>query len=453
MMSPSRGLDLVCQVLLISGCGRLGFPAREDGGTEVPSCEDGVQDGDEAGIDCGGSCHLACPAASCLTPDDCVTGSCVAGICELASGPPSWVPGPPLMTARGWLGCAVGADGRIYAIGGDTAGRSTTVITALVEALQPGSGGWTPAPQLAVGRYSHAVAADSAHAIFAAGGDNRNPSTMERFAAGTWTASTTMNAAHGWVSGAFGSDGQLYVADVSELLVYTPSTASWNRVGTPTQNRDVTATALASDGHVYITGGKPGGSFTNPRVGNVDRIDGTALTSVAAMGTARMFHGLVGAPDERLYAIGGFGNADTDLATVEAFTPSQNRWTPAAPLMTARSAEGATLGLDGRIYAVGGYIGSGVTATVEVYGPQVTSTPAAVSAGDLLTITGSNFAANATITGRIDDRPVPEFLTTTSDAGVASASFVVPALASGAHTLLVEDVKSQYPITAVFIVQ
>jgi len=42
----------------------------------LPStCTNGTQDGDETGIDCGGSC-LACVGASCSTGIDCQTGSC-----------------------------------------------------------------------------------------------------------------------------------------------------------------------------------------------------------------------------------------------------------------------------------------------------------------------------------------------------------------------------------------
>jgi hypothetical protein len=41
-------------------------------------CANGLQDGDETGIDCGGSCGK-CLADACLADTDCASGHCVAG--------------------------------------------------------------------------------------------------------------------------------------------------------------------------------------------------------------------------------------------------------------------------------------------------------------------------------------------------------------------------------------
>jgi hypothetical protein len=43
-------------------------------------CTNGIQDGDETGIDCGGEC-AACDGASCNADDDCAGLSCRAGRC------------------------------------------------------------------------------------------------------------------------------------------------------------------------------------------------------------------------------------------------------------------------------------------------------------------------------------------------------------------------------------
>ena len=49
-----------------------------------PQCIDGILDGDETDIDCGGSCD-ACPdGAACLSDGDCEGASCVGGICSAA---------------------------------------------------------------------------------------------------------------------------------------------------------------------------------------------------------------------------------------------------------------------------------------------------------------------------------------------------------------------------------
>src|SRR5262245_43538045 len=100
--------------LLVVGCGRIGFdPLGGDGG---PTCMNAIRDGDEAGIDCGGSC-LPCPGAACTNDSECATDHCVEGFCELASAPPFWLPGPDLLSPRGETAAATGSAGELYVIG------------------------------------------------------------------------------------------------------------------------------------------------------------------------------------------------------------------------------------------------------------------------------------------------------------------------------------------------
>lgn len=56
------------------------------GGTCVaPSCSDGIQDGQETGVDCGGGAPMDCPPCSvgegCVVDTDCSTGSCCSNVC------------------------------------------------------------------------------------------------------------------------------------------------------------------------------------------------------------------------------------------------------------------------------------------------------------------------------------------------------------------------------------
>jgi hypothetical protein len=52
----------------------------------LPTCEDGVRNQDELGVDCGGRCSLPCPAGSaCTLAADCESGVCGGGSCSLAS--------------------------------------------------------------------------------------------------------------------------------------------------------------------------------------------------------------------------------------------------------------------------------------------------------------------------------------------------------------------------------
>jgi len=46
-----------------------------------PACDDGVQNSDETGLDCGGHCAGCAAGAPCVAPDDCHESTCVNGTC------------------------------------------------------------------------------------------------------------------------------------------------------------------------------------------------------------------------------------------------------------------------------------------------------------------------------------------------------------------------------------
>lgn len=58
------------------------------GSCQVPTCTDGIKNGNETGIDCGGGTCPACPLGQgCLTITDCqVTTTCSGGMCVCAAG-------------------------------------------------------------------------------------------------------------------------------------------------------------------------------------------------------------------------------------------------------------------------------------------------------------------------------------------------------------------------------
>jgi hypothetical protein len=49
------------------------------------TCSDGLQNGTEAAIDCGGSCPACAPGVACCTGTACASGSCVSGVCTTKS--------------------------------------------------------------------------------------------------------------------------------------------------------------------------------------------------------------------------------------------------------------------------------------------------------------------------------------------------------------------------------
>jgi hypothetical protein len=52
-----------------------------DGSCAEPTCADEVQNGDEAGIDCGGACAECVIPPECTAGDDCESGVCTEGVC------------------------------------------------------------------------------------------------------------------------------------------------------------------------------------------------------------------------------------------------------------------------------------------------------------------------------------------------------------------------------------
>ena len=64
--------------LLVHGC--LGSPTMENFCTNH-ECSDGIKDGDETGVDCGGDC-VGCPdGEECRSDLDCKSYACVRGSC------------------------------------------------------------------------------------------------------------------------------------------------------------------------------------------------------------------------------------------------------------------------------------------------------------------------------------------------------------------------------------
>ncbi len=52
----------------------------------LPSCDDGVQNGDETDVDCGGSCAGCEEGEGCEVDTDCATGTCDGGVCTESTG-------------------------------------------------------------------------------------------------------------------------------------------------------------------------------------------------------------------------------------------------------------------------------------------------------------------------------------------------------------------------------
>jgi len=125
------------------------------------------------------------------------------------------------------------------------------------------------------------------------------------------------------------------------------------------QPRAAAAAAVVGE-RIIVTGGvNAAGALLN----TTEIFDGNGWTLGAPIPTPRQM--LAAASDAKLvYAVGG-ANGSGDLATVEAYDPATNTWTPMPDLARARSDLGVAIA-DGRLVAVGGISAGQVLASVAV---------------------------------------------------------------------------------------
>jgi hypothetical protein len=102
------GAFVMLGCLLAPACSSGGGGAEGEGPGAVPaSCTNGVRDGDERGIDCGGACRK-CTGEECVDGSDCTSGACAEGVCGASVGKLCGV-GTPASCERGQP-CELDAD-------------------------------------------------------------------------------------------------------------------------------------------------------------------------------------------------------------------------------------------------------------------------------------------------------------------------------------------------------
>jgi hypothetical protein len=95
MLATAAGLSALLAGAWVAGCttGPERIPPPPDGGTPPatdsgmngPDCENGIRDGDESSVDCGGSCDPCSNGARCTVGTDCTSGVCSRGYCLVPS--------------------------------------------------------------------------------------------------------------------------------------------------------------------------------------------------------------------------------------------------------------------------------------------------------------------------------------------------------------------------------
>jgi N-acetylneuraminic acid mutarotase len=348
-------------------------------------------------------------------------------------GPPAWTPLaatlPPALTdfgapvrGRDDMAAAVGADGKIYAIGGryqTTSGFGGP--TDAVEAYDPGTQTWAPLPSLPGGpRWSLSATTGSDGKIYIMGGivppsgnassefDAYDPATQ------TWTRLPDLPNFAGftfprqfYAEAATGFDGTIYAVGgffTNEVDAYNPAspTPAWRQVASLPSSRYFAALTVGTDGTIYSLGGVD--SNTRAISSEVDAYDPATdtWTVLPPMPDARYALAAATGQDGTIYAVGGATPAGPASAEVDAYNPVTRTWTVLGQsLPLARESLSAVTGTDGTIYALGGdtALPVGLTNEVDTYLPPgkgantatVTDAPL-IAAGTTFSTTGVTFA-------------------------------------------------------------
>jgi len=381
-----------------------------------------------------------------------------AHLSVLASGPPYWLPVPSMHSQRRYFAAAVGRDGRIYALGDD----------ATVEVYVPATNSWYFVASMPQTRYMFAAAAGPDGRIYAIPGNS--PEIVVGVIAyvprqNRWVDVENTLDSHVLGAATTGPDGRIYAlgGDAADILIstteaYDTHTGQWSRVADlPTARGDLAA-ATGLDGRIYALGGAQAPSFGGAPVDTVEAYSVRTRRWVTLRALPKALKNLAaaGGPDGRIYALGGLDASDLTQRTVQAYEPRTNQWQPVAPLRTPRGYLAAVRGTDGRIYVLGGSEGGPadiVLASVEAYGPLISVSPPSVPVMGSLVLTGTNFAASATVTVTwgtlLGGRVLATGRTNRAGALLHPLGFHVPAgVVPGRYSVVAEDDRSRYPVTA-----
>jgi hypothetical protein len=416
---------------------------------DMSLCKSGALDGDESDVDCGGSCPGCEVGRLCKVDADCATGTCTVEHCDLTTSPPFWRALTSSTDERQKPLVVATPDGLIFAIGGaDRTGN----ITNLVEAYSLATGKWSPFATLGLSRSSPAGGFVAKKLYVAGGFGNETQLEVYDTTAAKWLLSTNDIG--------FQIDQAGFVVAQDKLFVFggliKPSTITgdarsfvpggWTQLANIMPRRALAGATVG--GRIYAIGGNNGTQALDV-VQSYSMNSPTSWTTEPSLPNPTEGLAAAGAPDGRIYAIGG-AVAGAPVSTVVAYTPGSGRWTPVASLQNPRKTLGAATGMDGRIYAVGGASADlGALRDLEAYGPVVQLAPASVPVGGMVSVTGSNFAANAVVSvyaGATATGPALKTATTDATGVMPTLTLQVDAPA-GLRFFTFVDHRSRYPVT------
>jgi hypothetical protein len=444
--------------------------ASEDlvGADLTTNCSDGQLGFGESDVDCGGPCTPCDLGRKCNVAGDCTTGTCEVGRCELTSGPPSWVIVTTSGTApntRNDVALERSADGNLVLAGGISGSGNFFYDDS--DKLDVTTLAWSALNNLANNRGGPVATASATtvYVLYGADGSSTFRADYERHATGTtWSTSAQPTYSISHAGGVF-ANNKIYVVGGRDAAGVIKTVRSFDPAGTTFDSnppalavaRARAGVTLGPDGRIYAIGGWDG---TSSLASGEAAMPGGAWAAIAAMPQPRVATDAVLAPDGRIYVTGGADLATgTVWKTVIAYTagaaPTGDRWTNVASLSESRYRHGAAVGGDGRIYVIGGSALFGTTGVVEAYGPRITAAPNNAAAGGTTSVTGSNFAKQATVSFSLGSATGAVIGTGTTDVNgdLPATTVTIPGdTGAGATRLFARDNRSRYPVSVAFTV-
>ena len=442
-------------------------------------CGNGVKDGGETDVDCGGtSCGKKCAVNKmCSAGTDCVTGSCIGGLCTLATNTPKWLTLAPMPDSRTEPAVAWATTSSLYVMGGSVVSGTKLVTTSDIDIYNTQTNTWTIDSNgvgitggtgtglgggfaWLIGGYDTDMFFDTNQIWQFLGATSKTSMPTSRaYSAAAWS----ITDAHHYVVG--GAPYTTGTACLTKSEGYSTATNTWLTGTAMAHGRcGLAAAADRASGRIYAYGGE-GHLGMHDIQGTIESWkpgDASWTQFTATMPHPRSYVAGAMGSDGRLYAIGGEDATFSAAGYVDAFNPVTGRWDSVALLNSPRTRAGAAIGPDNRIYVIGGQDAPGGPGpppplnVIEAYGPVGTLSPTHAKAGVTVNVTGSNFAANATVTIGFGFNPPGQTVQTspTNASGVMTAtSFTVPAGSSaGGYVVQLMDDKSQYPIILGFAV-
>ena len=234
---------------------------------------------------------------------------------------------------------------------------------------------WSPGVNLPAPRAAASAIETAAQTILVVGGGTTTVNQLSS-GANSWSTASALDIAR--ISPGIGATGSQFLVyggasgstPLEEALTYDPYNID-NVQDAATMNTPRKQLAFATDGNQpYAIGGLGNG---NAVLSSVERynVAQDSWSNVAPLPQGRFAFAAVDDGAGHIFTFGGatVNNSTSVSSTVYRYTVATNSWQTMAPMLTATRDSAAVMGSDGRIYVLGGSSGNSTLATVQSYDP------------------------------------------------------------------------------------